>query len=72
MIDAFETYGSSALLFEYRHMYNKRLSLLRNLHQEMPQSEVTGRKILVIAYLAFTIGMTIMILFLYFVQPHLL
>lgn len=60
------------LLLEYRHMYNKRLSILRSLRQEMPHAEVVGRKVLVVLYLGFTFGMTLMILFLYFVQPDIL
>jgi len=60
------------LLLEFRHMYNKRHSLLRNLGYTMPHTEVVGRKFVVALYIVFTLGMTLVISMLYFFKPILL
>lgn len=59
-------------IFEFRHLHEKRMNILRALNGGMVFKEISNRRLLITLYIISTLCVTGLTFFLYIARPHLL
>lgn len=60
------------LIYEYRHIHQKRLDLVRGIHGSHVTHAIWERRLLITVYSVFTIGIVLASSFFFLFQSHLL